>query len=252
MADTVASADGTPIAYQSAGAGDALILTVGALSASQSVGPLVDLLADQFTVYRYDRRGRGSSGDSTSYSVAREVEDLRAVLQVTGGSANLYGHSSGGILALRAAHSTPGFAKVAVYEPPFCVEPKPGFPEHIEKLLADDNRDEAVAEWMRSTGAPYNDGWKHAPFWPSLVALAHTLPYDLRLAGDGTVPSEELAHISAETLALYGGDSQGWALESATAVAAAIPGARAKMVPGQGHPVAHEVVAPILADFFLQ
>ena len=252
MVETVRSTDGTPIAFERAGRGPALILTVGALCSRRSVDTLVSQLRDGFTVYSYDRRGRGDSGNTAPYSVDREVEDLHAVLNAAGGTASLYGHSSGGILALNAAVNTQAFTKVAVYEPPFCTDQKPGFAKNLEELLAEGRRDDAVADWIRNTGAPFDDGWKHAPFWPSLTALADTLPYDLALTGDATVPTERFAGISANTLAFYGGESPAWALESATAVAKAIAGARIEAIPGQGHPVAHEVIGPALVEFFRQ
>ncbi|WP_434619500.1 alpha/beta fold hydrolase [Arthrobacter sp. A5] len=252
MVETVRSTDGTPIACEQTGTGPALVLTVGALCSRRSIDTLVSQLQDGFTVYSYDRRGRGDSGNTAPYSVDREVEDLHAVLDAAGGTAYLYGHSSGGILALYAAEDTPGFTKVAVYEPPFCTEAKPGFAEHLDKLLAEGRRDDAVADWMRNTGAPFDEEWKYAPFWPTLIALADTLPYDLALTRDATVPAQRFAHIAADTVAFYGGESPAWALKSATAVATAIAGARIEAIPGQGHPVAHEVIVPVLVDFFKQ
>ncbi|MDJ0356657.1 alpha/beta hydrolase [Paenarthrobacter sp. PH39-S1] len=250
MTQTVHSADGTPIAYEQSGAGPALILTLGALTARKAADGLVSLLDQVFTVYSYDRRGRGDSGDAAAYSVEREVDDLHALLAAAGGTAYLYGHSSGGILALRAAASTSGFSKVAVYEPPFCTEFQPGFPEHIADLLTEGRRDDAVADWMRNTGAPFEEGWKHAFFWPEMVALANSLPYDLAVTGDGSLPVDDFQRVTANVLALYGGDSEAWAAESARAVARAIPGARSEVVPGQNHPVAHDVIAPIIIHFF--
>lgn len=250
MFETTSSADGTSIAFERSGAGPALIITVGALCARNSVDGLIPLLSEDFTVYSYDRRGRGDSGNTAPYGVDREVEDLQAVLAAAGGTACLYGHSSGGILALITAAETPGFTKVAVYEPPFGTNPNPGFAEHIAKLLVEGRRDDVVADWMRNTGAPFEEGWKYAPFWSGLVALVDSLPYDIALTGDGKVPGEKLKRISGETIALYGGASDAWAWDSAMAVAAAIPGARIQALAGQTHQVAHEVIAPVLVEFF--
>src|SRR5437879_4691813 len=119
--NTVTSRDGTRIAYDKRGSGPALILVDGAFC-YRAFGPmpkLAELLSDRFTVYNYDRRGRGDSSDTKPYAVAREVEDLAALFEAAGGSAFLYGISSGAALALRAAGNGLAVRKLAVYEPPF-------------------------------------------------------------------------------------------------------------------------------------
>jgi pimeloyl-ACP methyl ester carboxylesterase len=122
---TVRSKDGTPIAYERIGSGPALILVDGALC-SRAFGPmpkLAPLLAQHFTVFFYDRRGRGDSGDTKPYARAREVEDVEALIMEAGGSAFVVGLSSGAALALEAAASKLNITKLAVYEPPFMVDP---------------------------------------------------------------------------------------------------------------------------------
>ena len=101
----VNSEDGTKIAFDKVGKGPAVILVAGALSArlSWSGHGLPELLAPHFTVYNYDRRGRGDSGDAKPYTVQREIEDIKALIDEAGGESYLYGHSSGGALALEAA-----------------------------------------------------------------------------------------------------------------------------------------------------
>jgi len=101
----VRSSDGTLLAYDRVGSGPALILVDGALC-SRAFGPmpkLAPLLASRFTVYTYDRRGRGDSGNGFAYDVQREVDDLDAVIQKAGGSAMVFGISSGAALAGDAA-----------------------------------------------------------------------------------------------------------------------------------------------------
>src|SRR5262249_29137018 len=117
------SKDGTTIAFDQLGKGPAIILVDGALC-SRSFGPmpkLAPLLAQRFTVFTYDRRGRGDSGDTASYRVEREIEDIDALIAEAGGSAYVFGISSGAALVLRAAASGLAIEKLALYEPPFMV-----------------------------------------------------------------------------------------------------------------------------------
>src|SRR5690348_3770906 len=100
----VTSRDGTTIAYDRSGEGKALILVGGALSDRSAGAPLTSLLAPRFTVISYDRRGRGDSGDTPPYAVEREIEDLDALIGAAGGSAGVFGMSSGAALALEAAN----------------------------------------------------------------------------------------------------------------------------------------------------
>src|SRR3954463_8112448 len=135
----VQSADGTSLAYESAGSGPALILVGGAFcdrSARASGTPLAALLQSKFTVFSYDRRGRGDSGDSPPYAIAREVEDLAALIAEAGGRAFVYGISSGAILALEGAVQELSIDKLAVFEPPLILDdrgPKP--PENLVAQL---------------------------------------------------------------------------------------------------------------------
>ncbi|MCY0903856.1 alpha/beta fold hydrolase [Arthrobacter sp. H14-L1] len=255
MAENVKSTDGTTIAYEMAGSGPTLILVGGALNTRQSPGGMVPLLADDFTVVTYDRRGRGESTNTPPYAVEREVEDFGALVAAVGGVAGVYGHSSGGILALEAAAAGVGISRLAVYEPPYLTteggdELWQVFVDKIQALVDEGNSDLAVEEFIRHTGADFDAGMKQSPWWPSLVALAPTLPYDLRLAGDNNVPVQRLDRISAPTLALYGGASAAWAQASASAVAIAVQNGRQDVIEGQDHAVEPEMVAPALLEFF--
>jgi pimeloyl-ACP methyl ester carboxylesterase len=115
----VCSADGTMIAFERAGQGPALILITGGLTDRTVTRSVAAELAPRFTVYAYDRRGRGSSGDTAPYSAEREVEDLAAVIGAAGGPALVFGHSSGAVLALEAAARGLAITKLAAYEPPY-------------------------------------------------------------------------------------------------------------------------------------
>src|SRR5512136_3089047 len=118
----VTSKDGTPIAFGKTGHGPAIILVSGALGDRSAAAPLTPLLSPHFTVLAYDRRGRGDSGDTAPYAVEREVEDIDALVTEAGGSAFVYGHSSGAVLALEAAARGLAITRLALYEPPFIVD----------------------------------------------------------------------------------------------------------------------------------
>lgn len=158
--ETVRSADGTVMAFDRAGDGPPVIAVAGALG-SRAFDPLTPakLLAEQFTVISYDRRGRGDSGDTLPYAVDREVEDVAALIEAAGGSAYLYGISSGAVLALEAATQLPGVAKLAMYELPFIVDdshrPRPAdYVTRIEEAVAAGRPGDAVAVFMGFLGLP--------------------------------------------------------------------------------------------------
>ncbi|WP_427018858.1 alpha/beta fold hydrolase [Pseudarthrobacter sp. P1] len=254
MVHTVQSADGTSIAYERNGSGVPLIIVGGALNNRQSAAGLVPLLADAFTVITYDRRGRGDSSDTPPYAVEREIEDLRALAKAAGGAVQLYGHSSGAILSLEAAASGVPVDKVAAYEPPYLTrggadESWRDFVDSVRSLADGGDGGKAVEAFIRHTGADFDPAMAQAPWWPALVALAPTLPYDLTLAADGMVPTQRFSRIGAPVLALYGGASPAWAEASAAAVAASVQDGRQQEVPEATHAVPHEAIAPILLDF---
>ena len=257
MTETTTSADGTTIAFERAGAGPAVIVVGGAMNHRHSDGGLVPLLAHRFTVVTYDRRGRGDSGDTLPYAPAREIEDLTALIDAVGGSAMVFGHSSGAMLGLETAAAGASISKLAVYEPPYLSDPSRGATartaaEGIRAALDAGDRAEAVAIFIRNTGAPFDPALKDAPWFGGLTALAHTLPYDMELVGDSSVPAERLARISVPTLGMYGGASGDWARNAIAAVTAAIPGASQVVVEGQTHAATPESRAPILIEFFSQ
>ncbi|MCU1556153.1 MAG: alpha/beta hydrolase [Microbacteriaceae bacterium] len=255
MTETAQSADGTTIAYERAGVGQPLIILGGAFNHRHSADVLKDLLAPYYAVYVPDRRGRGDSGDTQPYSVEREIEDLDAVISAAGGSAYVYGHSSGAILALEAASSGSAITKLAAYEPPYTADPDDPTPLSdggVQAAIDAGERARAAEGFLRLTGMDENSiQWvKQAAFWPGMVAMAHTLPYDLALTGDGEVPAERLAGIAVPTLIMDGGTSAAWAGRAAASIVAAIPGARRLTVEGQDHGVDQTVLAPLLIEFF--
>ena len=259
---TIASTDGTTIAYDKAGQGHPLILVDGALC-SRAGGPmpkLAPLLAEHFTVYTYDRRGRNDSGDSPPYAIEREVEDLKALMAVAGGRAHLYGISSGAVLALEAAASGLPVDKLVVYEPPFIVDDSraplpPDYLERMRRLLADDRRGDAVRYFMAQVGVPriFAELMRLMPAWRKLKAIAPTLVYDATLmAGtqDGKrLPADRFRSVTTPTLVAVGGKSPDWMRAGARALVDLLPDAREQVVEGQTHMLKAKAIAPVLIDF---
>lgn len=258
--ETVTSADGTPIAFDRTGAGTPVVLIGGAFNDRTTVAALAATLAPDFTVLAYDRRGRGDSGAGAVYSVEREVEDLAAVIDHVGGSAAVFGHSSGAVLGLEAAARGVAMTSLAVYEPPYVVDdsrPKPAADlfDRVRALIADGDRDTAVELFLvegTATPAEIVKGMRDAPVWGWFTGLAHTLPYDLALCGPGNVlPADRLAKISVPTLVMDGGESDAWMRAGTRAVADTITDARYVTVEGQDHGVLREpdVLRGLLTDF---
>ena len=196
------SADGTAIAFDRSGQGPAIVVVGGALADRSAFASLAARLAPRFTVIAFDRRGRGDSGDTAPYAVEREVEDIAALLDEAGGSAFLFGHSSGAVLALETARTLPGrVPKLALYEPPFVVDDsRPGAPAdfvtHLETLVSEGRRGDAVAYFMTTgPGVPAEvvESMRGEEYWPSLEAVAHTLAYEGTVMGDTMSGSPEAA-----------------------------------------------------------
>ncbi|MPZ95158.1 MAG: alpha/beta fold hydrolase [Propionibacteriales bacterium] len=261
---TVTSKDGTSIAVDRAGQGPAVVLVDGALC-TRAQGPmpdLVPLLADHFTVYTYDRRGRGDSGDTAPYAVEREIEDLEAVIEEAGGHAHVYGISSGGALALEAASHGLRIDKLALYEVPYVVDDtRPPTPADLVAQISDavaaGRRAKAVKLFMR-------DGVRVPgaivalmglmPAWPKLKAVAHTLPYDLAFVIDRQqghpLPATRWSSVAAQTLVVAGGKSPAWMRNAMDALASVVPGAKHHTLDGQTHLVKPKALAPVLIDHF--
>jgi pimeloyl-ACP methyl ester carboxylesterase len=261
MVSVLESKDGTQIAYEHRGDGPAVLLVDGALSTrmSGSKPGLVDLLAPELCVYCYDRRGRGGSGDTLPYAVEREIEDIEALIDEAGGVASLYGHSSGGCLALEAAAVLgTKVSKVAVYEAPYNDDAaaQQAWGEYIQALndaLREDRRGDAVALFMRYAGTPAEqvDGMRQAPFWPDLEAIAPTLAYDhpAIMGKTATVPTERLAAVRAPTLVMHGGSSFPFMRTTAETIARALPHGELQVLDGQAHVVQPQVLGPVLIEF---
>jgi pimeloyl-ACP methyl ester carboxylesterase len=258
----VTSRDGTRIAYDKWGKGPALIVVGGALSDRAGGAELAQLLAASFTVYSYDRRGRGDSSDTKPYSVRREIEDIEALIDSAGGTAYVYGKSSGAALALQAAAALGDkVQKLALYEPPYNdAEGAAGdwkeFRTKLDGLLAADRRADAISLFMKFVGAPDEvvAKMKSSPAWPGMLAMAPTLAYDNAVLGDDrSVPVGIAAKVKATTLVMDGGASLGpmpFMRVTADKLGKSIPRVRREVVEGQAHDVSSKVLAPLLVKFF--
>lgn len=263
---TVTSADGTTIAYDRVGDGPPLILVDGALCYRDSGpnGALATELADRFAVVTYDRRGRGESGDSAPYTVEREVDDLDALIVEVGGSASVYGISSGAALALEAANRGSSIGCLAVYEAPFVVDdsraPIPDdYVTELDRLIAEDRRSDAVRYFMRrgvGLPAPMVAMMRFIPAWSTLKSLAHTLPYDTALTAElqhgRPLPADRWSSVSAPTTVICGGKSPVWMQSAMRELAAVVPGAQHRTLEGQTHIVKPRALAPMLVETFVR
>ncbi|MFE7810894.1 alpha/beta fold hydrolase [Streptomyces sp. NPDC057433] len=257
MDKSIVSRDGTPIAHESAGRGSVVVLVSGAMSTGATVAPLAAPLSERFRVVVYDRRGRGASGDTAPYAVEREVEDLAALIEAVGGQASLYGVSSGGALALRAAASGLPVRHVAVYETPYAMSEedlreRARYTRRLTEALGEGRRGDAVELFLRLTGLgeAVIEGARQSPLWAGMESIAPSLAHDDAVMGDGGVPVKLLASVPVPVLSIAGDASPAWMREAARAIADAVPHGTCRTLAGQTHMVEPDVLAPVLAEFF--
>lgn len=258
----VLSPDGTRIAYDQAGSGDAVILIDGALC-SRQLGPLPELaegLADHFTVVHYDRRGRGDSTDESAgrFEIDREIEDVEALIDQVGGEASLVGMSSGGALAIEAANRLAGVPRVVAYEVPLITDPSaaapPDYASRMRELVRGDQRSEAVRFFLRTVGmpAPLVTLMRLTPTFRKLKRLAHTLPYDAELVAaalgsDRKLASDRWSSVDARVTVLDGAKSPE-SMRQANADLAELLGADHRTLEGLNHIVKGRTLAPIVTE----
>jgi pimeloyl-ACP methyl ester carboxylesterase len=254
---TTTSADGTAIAFDRFGDGPPIIMVVGAFNDRSTTEPLARALEQRFTVFNYDRRGRGDSGDTAPYSVDREIEDLGALIATAGGQSAVFGYSSGATLALKAAASGLAITDLALYEPPFRTDDSypalPGdLPEQLSELVAAGRRGDAVELYQtRAVGIPEDVVAKlrHAPFRPGLEAIAHTLVYDATIVGDLSLPTELIGSILTPALVISGDASSPFMRDAARAVADTLPNGRLCSLAGQSHDIDPQATAAVVSEF---
>jgi pimeloyl-ACP methyl ester carboxylesterase len=254
---TTTSADGTTIAYDRYGEGPPIVLVAGAFNTRSTTEPLAVALQARFSVFNLDRRGRGDSGDTPPSAVEREIEDLAAVIAQAGGSAAVFGYSSGATLALKAAARGVPITRLALYDAPFVVDDSrpllsPDFADQLADLIAAGRRGDAVELYQRVVvGIPEEvvEQLRHAPFRPGLEAIAHTLVYEVRLVGDLSLPTEEVASVTAPTLVVDGENSPPIMHSAAEALVRTLPNAERRTLAGETHDISPPALAPVLADF---
>jgi pimeloyl-ACP methyl ester carboxylesterase len=252
----VNSSDGTVIAFDRIGSGPPLILVVGAFNTRSTGEPLAAALASRFSVFTYDRRGRGDSGDTLPYTIEREVADLAALIAAAGGEAAAFGYSSGGLLALRSAADGLPISKLVLYDTPYVptnTQSKQPMAEHaayLQQLVDSDRRGEAV-EYFQSklVGVPDEvvAQLRHAPFRPALESIAHTLVYDAMLLEDRSL-DRRLGDVPVPTLVVAGGENA-FMTAAAQSICAALPNANAEIIDGQTHDINPSVLGPVLDRF---
>ena len=245
------SRDGTSLAFDRSGHGPPVILVVGAFNSRTTGAPLAASLAARFTVFTYDRRGRGESGDTLPYSVDREIEDLDAVIRLTGEPAAVFGYSSGAVLALRAAARGVPITKLALYEPP-PVQPASHASE-LAALIASGRRGDAVEYFQRELvriPEAIVAQFRRAPFRCALEAMAHTLVYEATILADDAHSAELNASVRQATLVIAGGVSPPVMRETAAALGRSLPDGRSLIIDGATHDLVPGLLGPALERFF--
>jgi pimeloyl-ACP methyl ester carboxylesterase len=277
----VTSKDGTSIAFTQSGQGPALIIVVGAFNDHSTGLPLTSLLEKHFTVINYDRRGRGDSGDTAPYAVEREIEDLDALITEVGGSAAVFGYSSGAILALKAVASGAAITQLALYEPPLIagdianeddqpssarlsnangqavdVHQQHRSPQEIlpllTKLIAEDRRGDAVELFQtKIIGIPVEmvAQFRQSPFWPSLEKIAHTLVYETMILGNMSLTTDLTDAIPVPTLIMAGSESPAFLQKTAQWLGHVLPIGQHRILDHQTHDIVPDVVAPVVETF---
>lgn len=257
--EKLTSKDSTSIAFDKYGSGPAVILVGGAFqhrAIDQNMAQLAAILAPYFTVFHYDRRGRGDSNNTHPYAVEREIEDIEALINEAGGSAFVFGMSSGGVLALDAAIHGLAIKKLALYEPPFNIDKKPelnNYPQQLNALLSKGRSDDAVTLAMKTFGTPAQAiaGIRQTPIWSIFKSVAPTLAYDAKIMGNGSIPTEQTSSIKIPVLVIDGGASPEWLHRATQALTDSIPNAISKTLKDQTHDVAPKVLAHVLQEFFM-
>jgi pimeloyl-ACP methyl ester carboxylesterase len=255
--ETVTSKDGTTIAFDRLGSGPPVVLVCGGSVDRMADAAIAQELSSDFTVLNFDRRGRGDSGDTPPYAIEREVEDIEAVIEAAGGSANLWGSSSGAALALIATATGIPVSKLALWEPPFILDENARPPadqvEQYETMIAEGRRGDAAEYFMSKVvrmPPEFVADARTQPWWAAQEAIAHTLAYDARIMGDYSIPTDTAGSVKVPTLVLAGGADMPFLRETAKALADALPEGEVRYLDGQGHDVDPTVLAPALKEFF--
>jgi pimeloyl-ACP methyl ester carboxylesterase len=264
MTTYVTSADGTRIAFDRLGDGPPVVVIGGMFCTRAATAPLAGALAERFTVFNLDRRGRGDSGDTPTYAVAREVEDVAAVVEAArpagaeGAGVAVYGHSSGAALALETAAAGVPIARLVLHEPPYggddeeSVQGARELARSVAAALAEDRRADAIAVFMTASGLPPEVAEGTAQD-PQMQAVAPTMPYDFAVVGDeergGRIPEDLVRTLAMPTLVVAGSTSPAFFRDTASRLVELLPDGRLTIIEGHGHEAGGDVVAPVVAPF---
>jgi pimeloyl-ACP methyl ester carboxylesterase len=255
MTSYATSADGTKIAFDRLGDGPPVVLVSGIFCTRQTTQALAEGLAERFSIVNYDRRGRGESGDTQPYAVAREIEDLGALIAEAGGAASVYGHSSGAGLALNAVSAGLPVSRLVLHEPPYGPDDEETTSEarrlaqDVRRAVAEDRRADAIRLFMAASGLPPELA-EGASADPAMQAVAPTMPYDFEVMGDGgTIPEGLVRAVDVPTLVLAGGMSPAFFRDTAARIAELLPRGTYTVLEGQDHGAPADVVAPVVSDF---
>lgn len=262
--NTIISKDGTKIAYEKLGNGQAIILVSSAAADHKDADQLAEQLSKHFTVYNYDRRGRGESTDASEYAVEREIEDIEALIVEAGGKSLLFGSSSDGVLALEAATKLGDkITNLFLYEPPFIIDnSRPRVPaeyvQNLNELIEEGRRSDAVEYFMsKALGIPaeYLDHMKADPSWKGMENLAHTLAYDgmiMEETQSGKPLPTNRWDVNVPTTIIVGENSEPYFHEAAKSLAELLPLAKYKVLSGQDHSavmMAPDVLANAVVEY---
>lgn len=258
MTEFVTSADGTPIAYDRDGEGAPVVVVGGIFCDRQRTADLAGHLAESFSVINYDRRGRGDSGDTPPYAVEREIDDLAALIDAAGGTAMVYGHSSGAALALEAAAKGLRITRLVLHEPPYGPDDEASrsnarrLAERVRSAIEADREGDAIAHFFEALGLEPDivDALRTNP---AMLAVARTMPYDFEVMGDfsgGVLPADRVRAIRIPTLVLAGGASPDFLRRTAERIVSLLPNGAQAVLDGHDHDAPGEVVAPVVARFF--
>ncbi|MFI6812480.1 alpha/beta fold hydrolase [Nonomuraea sp. NPDC050328] len=255
--ETALSPDGTPIAFTRMGKGPGLVLVHGGMEHAASHLQLAEALSGRFTVTLYDRRGRGTSGPyGGAYTMAKEVADLGALLAATE-TEQVFGVSSGALIALEAALALPAVRRVVAYEPPLLVEEpfEPAYMDRYERLLAAGDLAGAMVTGMRGAemGPPLLNrlpGWLLRPmvrlairqedrragaYAFTMRQAAPTLARDFQLVREVAGRVDRYGDVEADVLLLGGDRSPRYLKAALDALEAVLPRVRRVVFPGLGH-----------------
>ena len=236
--ETTTAPDGTTLAYERIGQGPAVVFVPGVFNLRETCAPIAAELAADFTCLTYDRRARGDSGNTQPYAIEREVEDLRAMIDVAGGRATVFGYSSGATLALRAAADGLPIDRLFLYEPPFRFDNQPpapaaDLPQRLQRMVDEGRGADVVTTFqLEGIGMPPDvvAGIRQAPFFAQLEAIAQSVVHDATITGAMPVPSPEMAAVQVPTVVMRGGQTWPMLAVAAERLAALLPNATLRVL----------------------